>query len=262
MDNATCFTQQLAEIRVIPREDVRQPKMPMDVYLQEAENLHGWCHADRVPLEAAGLDWALVEALPVRIGAAREAESRWFNKRFAREEAARVWQAEAPAGFRQRDSILHAMRYAYRRRPDLLGRVSALAGGTKATDMIQDLNDAAVLGREHPEPLTAVGFDLSKLEHAANRSAELGELLAAATNDRACDRSTKLVRDQAFTFLKQAVDEIRACGQYVFWQDAERARGYASAHMRAQRRRASRNTVAPSPTTTNGPGVAETPSAS
>ena len=89
MDNATCFTQQLAAIQAIPREDVRHPKMPMDVYLQEAENLHGWCSADHPALEAAGLDWALVESLPARIGAAREAESRWFNKRFAREEAAR-----------------------------------------------------------------------------------------------------------------------------------------------------------------------------
>lgn len=32
----------------------------------------------------------------------------------------------------------------------------------------------------------------------------------------------KVWRDKASTHLKQAVDEIRECGQYVFWRDEAR----------------------------------------
>jgi hypothetical protein len=39
--------------------------------------------------------------------------------------------------------------------------VSAITDGSGHADMIQDLNDIAVLGRENPDPLTAIGFDLT-----------------------------------------------------------------------------------------------------
>jgi hypothetical protein len=38
----------------------------------------------------------------------------------------------------------------------------------------------------------------------------------------------KKVRDKAFTYMKEAVDEIRIHGQYVFWKDEQRFKGYVS----------------------------------
>jgi hypothetical protein len=110
--------------------------------------------------------------------------------------------------------------------------------------LVEDLNDLAVIGRENLAPLLAVGFDPKKLDEAASKSKELGSLRADASVDKAADQEKKLVRDQAYTHLKEAVDAIRQCGQFVFWKDEDRARGYASDYLR-QARKASKKEPAP-----------------
>ncbi len=42
-----------------------------------------------------------------------------------------------------------------------------------------------------------------------------------------------IIRDQAFTCLKQAMYEIRRCGKYVFWRNADRLKGYSSDYWKA-----------------------------
>ena len=42
--------------------------------------------------------------------------------------------------------------------------------------------------------------------------------------------------DKAYTHLKEAVDAIRDCGQFVFWKDQDRAKGYASEYKRQSRK--------------------------
>ena len=37
------------------------------------------------------------------------------------------------------------------------------------------------------------------------------------------------MRDKAYTHLKQAVDQVRECGQYVFWRNEARLKGYGRA---------------------------------
>ncbi|MBW2277453.1 MAG: hypothetical protein JRF63_08175, partial [Deltaproteobacteria bacterium] len=231
----------------LPADKVRRPGIPMEEFLQEAENLCEWCQADKAKLEAAGLVWYRVEELPVLTGAAREAESRWFEKRFAKQEAQRQWQKAAPGVFDLRNQILHSMRYAYRNEPNLLSRVSEITGGSGNADMIQDLNDAAVLGREHTELLVAIGFDLEKLDHAAELSAKLAELLAVATSETMGDSAVRDLRDRAYTLLKLVVDEIRTSGRYVFWRDPDRRIGYQSAYHRRMRRQAAGSMTPPAP---------------
>jgi hypothetical protein len=238
----------LAILQAIARKDLRYPAMPMDTYLQEARYLFKWCGADQAALTAAGLDWSLVEDLPVRADAASEAQSEWHNVRFGREEAQKQWALLSPAGYALRDELLHYMRYAYRALPELQTRVDAVAEGSSDSDMIQDLNDLAVIGRENLAPLTAVGFDAAKLDEAASKSRELSGLRAEASVDKRADRERKLLRDQAYTHLKQAVDAVRQCWQFVFWKDDERLVGYASDYMRKNRQRSEAKATAEAPT--------------
>lgn len=169
--------------------------------------------------------------------AASEAQSEWHNVRFGREEAQKQWALLSPAGYALRDELLHYMRYAYRALPELQTRVSVVAEGSSDSDMIQDLNDLAVIGRENLPPLLAVGFVAAKLDEAASKSRELSELRADASVDKRVDRERKLLRDRAYTHLKQAVDEVRRCGQFVFWKDEERLQGYASEYNRTKNAR-------------------------
>jgi hypothetical protein len=105
--------------------------------------------------------------------------------------------------------------------------------------MIQDLNDIAVLGRENPEPLTAIGFDLTQLDMAATRADELADLLAEANGDKADPNESKIIRDKAYTQMKSLVDEIREAGKYVFRKDKNRLKGYSSDYWRKQNRKKS-----------------------
>jgi len=222
----------LAQLLTIPLQQIKPPVMPVDVYLQEAENLYYWCQDDDAALTGVGLDWGIVVDLPVRAGALREAQSIWFKQRFSQEEAVKEWLAASEAGYDLRDQLLHSFRYAYRNHPDLLSRVSSIADGDSHVDMIQDLNDIAVLGQANLDPLISINLDPAQLQKAADTAAYLSDLLARANLGREDNTRTRVIRDRAYTHLKAAVDEVRACGQYVFWRDDVRMRGYTSQYYR------------------------------
>jgi hypothetical protein len=92
-----------------------------------------------------------------------------------------------------------------------------------------------VLGQENKVLLKAIGMDLSKLEQAAQMADDLSVVLANANGEASDDDDAKEMRDRAYTYMKMAVDEIRATGQYVFWRDEDRKKGYVSAYKKRSR---------------------------
>jgi len=238
MSNLEDFNEKLKDIQSIPDDEISAPRnMPVDNYQQEAEVLHHWCQQDQKILCANGLDWNIVEEIPVRCGALREAQSIWITTRFSKAETEKEWKDKSPKAYDLRNELIHALRFAYRNYPDLLGRVDEISDGGGHADMIQDLNDLSVLGKNNSEQLEAINLDLSILEQAAQTSDEMANLLGATTVERAeCNAAVKL-RNQSYTYLKQSVDEVRNFGQYVFWKDEDRYWGYGSDYMRKIRRR-------------------------
>ncbi|WP_159519411.1 hypothetical protein [Sunxiuqinia indica] len=243
MANIDDYNAKLAEIQAIPDEEVKEPGIPVDVFLQEAENLHHWSLDDSDSLKVVGITKAMIDELPVRAGACREAQSIW-NKDFrSQQEAQQQWGEQSPIAYDLRNDLLQSLRFAYRNDPALLGRVSAITDGAGHADMIQDLNDIAVLGRENTEPLLAIGFDLSQLDLAATRADELADLLAEANGDKADNNESKVMRDKAYTHLKALVDEIREAGKYVFRNDQKRLNGYSSQYWKKLHRKQSSNST-------------------
>ncbi len=232
MSNLEDYNEKLTAIQAIPDDEIRTPNIPVDVFLQEAENLNHWCQEDKTELKVKALDWDLVEDLQVRCGALREAQSRWITTRFSHDEAEKLWGERSTLAYDLRDNLLHTFRFAYRKRPDVLGRVQEIARGNGHADMIQDLNDLSVLGKDHREELEAIKFDMAVLDEAADMADELADLLGAATSERADSSEAKKIRDQAYTYLKDGVDEVREFGQYIFWRDDARFRGYRSEYFR------------------------------
>jgi len=223
----------LSVLESLPQEDVKAPTTPIDTTLQEAENLHVWAQDDKMALESKGLDWEkYVVALPIRIGACRYAQSVWMKERYSQEEAAKAWKEESPKAYTFRNDLLADLRFAFRKRTDLLARVRTITGGEGDADMIQDLMDISVLGKANLDTLNKIKYDLRNFDIAEQKSDYLAELLARA-NGAALDNSkAKEIRDRAYTHLKEAVDEVRDTGKYAFRKNPERFKGYISRYKR------------------------------
>ena len=233
----TDFNAKLKEIKSIGDEDVKQPNMPVGEAVQEAENLVPWCKDDKAKLTKAGLDWLLVEDLAQRAGACRYAQSIWAKESQSQEEAEKEWKDKSPAAFDLRNKLVHHFTFGFRKSLDLVRKVQIIREGSSKAEMLQDLSDLSVLGKENLDLLKTIGFDLKLLDDAALQADNLSVVLANANDEAGDDADAKDVRDKAYTFMKLAVDEIRTTGQYLFWRDDDRRKGYVSAYKKRGRKK-------------------------
>ncbi|MBP2833496.1 hypothetical protein J8281_14975 [Aquimarina sp. U1-2] len=227
------FDTKLAELERLPQEVIKAPAQPVDVTIQEAENLFIWIQDDKEVLMSKGLDWEIFVAdLPVRTGACRYAQALWVKERYSQEEATKSWKKESPKAYEFRDDLLADMRFAFRKRPDVLNRVREIANGEGNADMIQDLMDISVLGKANVSELEKIKYDLRVLDIAEQKSDKLADLLAKANGASLDNSQAKDIRDRALTHLNEAIDEIRDTGKYAFRKDPERYKGYISRYRR------------------------------
>ncbi len=210
--------------------EVIAPTMPVATYLQEAEDLCVWMGDDRVALESVGQSPVMMDSLPVRIGALRELESAWMVARHNKDKAQAAYEEMSREAFSAFISLVRHARYAFRNHPRLQGQLPRTTGWVSDTNRIQDINDLAVLCRAHMGLLAESGFNLTLVDSLGTLSDDLANQKAMARSERAGGRGSKVMRDRAFTHLKKAVDEIRAAGRFLFWDDATRLQGYKSAY--------------------------------
>ncbi len=234
MTNEEFYVQLLPEAKLLKEESIKTPYMPVGVYLQEAEDLRRWALKDKNQLVSAGLSETIFDDINVAAGAVREAQSIWMEDLKARKDAEQQWTEEAPKAFDLRDQLVHTFRYAYREQADILERVQSIAEGSGYADMIQDLNDLAVLGRRNPEPLLQINCDIAILDESAQLSATMADIRAMANGEKRDVNESLHLRNAMYTLLKQKVDRIRDCGKYLFWRNEKRLIGYTSEYNRKQ----------------------------
>ncbi len=211
---------------------VESPNMPVGIYAQEAEDLFVWSSRDKAELMAAGITENHFTRLNEAAGALRYAQSLWIQDLKARQNAEELWSKQSPEAFDLVTQLLHAFRYAYRNHADILTSVQLIAEGSGAADMIQDLSDLSLLGKNNTAPLLAINFDMALLDKASELSAHMADVLAQANGEKADSKETLQNRNQIYSFLKLFVDDIRSCGKYLFWRDEARLKGYRSEYFR------------------------------
>ena len=236
------YDSKIASIEAIPDNQTQEPNMPVANFVQEAEDTYEWAKDDKTALTEAGLDITLLEDIPARAGALRYAQSIWQKEYNTFEEAQKEWKEKSPEAFNLHDVLIHEFFHAYHDHSDLYSKVRNIAEGGGNADMLQDMSDLAVLGKANPEPLNKINLDMTLLDKAELISEELSEVLAKANGLRMSDNEMKIIRDKAFIYLKQAVDEVRRHGQYKFWRNPERRKGYSSRYNKIHRRSVKENT--------------------
>ena len=110
MSNAENLASCMDAILAIPTDQVLEPNIPVDVFVQEAENLVHWSKEDLPQLSQAKVNAAKIEELNTRAGACREAQSLWVKDRRSVKDAQRQWNEESPAAYDLRDELLHTYR--------------------------------------------------------------------------------------------------------------------------------------------------------
>jgi hypothetical protein len=223
--------EQLAEA-IEAVSDTVKPNLPIAVVLQEAEELAVWCVHDRLLLESAGLDWALVEQLPIRAAACRYLETQWQCELNAQSDLKKQWLQQQELGKQLRLDLIRHFRFAFRDLPDGPDHLKKMGSKVRRADMIQDLCNQAILGRAYQAQLAAISFDLSLLDQAEHLSEELRELHARVQAQDGKRVQVRRVRDRAYTYLRQAIDEIRQYGKFALRAQPNRLRGYASPYSR------------------------------
>ena len=220
---------------------------PVSVYIQEADLLYLWIQEDKKALTTVGLSWELVEDLPIRCKALIDADANWQTQRKTRKKSSREWDKLFPLGYDLRNRLLTDFRFAFRKDPLLMKNVRGISKGKNQPKIIQDLNDLSVLGKANPQLLEIIHFDMSLLDRAAQLSREMSVLLAEINKYKQKRSEAKIIRDRAYSHLKEAVDEIRLTGQYVFRKNKDRLTGYRSKYIRQlnikQRRKAKKKDV-------------------
>lgn len=233
MSNSDFYSSKLSIIRSIPDSMIIMPgSIPINVYLQEAENLYNWCQPDKEKLTANGLQWQLVEDMPARIDTLREAQARWKASDSNDIETEKEWDEKYPVALESRKDLIRTMKFLFRNNPAVTAKIGRLSEGLSSAAMIQALRDISVFGKEHIEELKSGNFDITKLDTAAVMSREMASLLGALNSRRAFCSDALKIRNQAFTHLKEAVTEVKKHANFVLWRDPSRLRGYASEHNR------------------------------
>jgi len=237
MANVKVFEKVKEKLIAIAEEDLSKPCMPIDVYLQEAEDKSYYAIKDKELLVASGLPVEYIDSLPARIGALQYTQSEWKAVSKSRTEMAKQWSEVSENAENLHRELLHKFRFAYRNDKELKAVVDDIAEGSGYADMVQDFSDFCSLGKKNPDLLTAINFDFTKLEKANEFAGILGSMLSSINGERdENDKPAKEMRDRAYTYLKEAIDQISDFGKFVFWEDEEKLEKYASAYFRKLRK--------------------------
>ena len=233
MGNKEDYEKKLEVIRAIEDDKIKTPHhIPIGIYTQEAYILYEWARDDKDALAAGGLPPELLEDLPIRTEALREASSNWNVYRETEKKNAREWKTRAPIAYNLKKRLLTDFRHAFEDHPQQMKAVRNIAKGKSHDKMIRALNDLGVLGKKNLQLLEAVNFDTSLLDRAVQLSKEMAKLFAAVNRERLESSEPKKIRDQAYTHLKEAVDKILSKGKYLFGDNKSRLKGYKSDYIR------------------------------
>tara|TARA_R110001583_G_scaffold48896_2_gene153010 strand:+ start:15306 stop:16052 length:747 start_codon:yes stop_codon:yes gene_type:complete len=222
----------IEEIKAFPQNQLKKCEMPIGIYIHEIDGLHTRASIDLPQLIAAGMPPELIDKMLARTNGLRTAQCNWEEQSTQRQQAIKIWKTESPAIYALRADLIENMTFAYRNNADLLRKLKAIKKGNSHADAVQDLANLALLGRANSSPLQAIHFDITLCDKASEEATKMGRLLGQVGGQMYVDDELKVFRDKAFSLLKEAVDEVRSYGRFVFRKNSDLQKSYTSKYIR------------------------------
>ncbi len=236
MANQENFDKHIETIKVVEKDSIKEPYIPMDNYLGEVEDLIYTARKDLNELSSLGFTEERITYVEEMAEATRFAQAAWNHHLKEQEEALKIWKLKEIVAIDKRAHILHTLRFVLRKDEEKLDKIRQIEEGDTHADLVQDFSDLSVLLRAYEAELA--NYLAPELATETDQlSAELANLLAAANGERYAPNEKKIVRNQAYTLLKEEVDELRDFGKFLFWKDQDHAEQYASAYLRKRYQR-------------------------
>jgi hypothetical protein len=218
----------LAQIKTLSLSSKMTPRVPVAIFVQEADDLYLWCQDDQKELTHVGLDWSQVELMPESARLCRKFQSQWLKKSKSTSELKKEWARFSSEAINLHSEILHDFGFAFRKDPQLMVKLKEFSSGNSSSKLIQSLNDMAVLGEGQRSLLDVIHFEYSKMERAKELVPLLSELVAKMEREEKQKDETKEMRDKSYAFLKAIVDELKETAKYCLRKNPERLTGYLS----------------------------------
>jgi len=225
----------------LPPRKVKEPNMPVDVALREADELEGLVQSDRTGLEAVGFARELVVRLRALRQVLTEEQRAVVDARSAAAAAGRDYREQGRRLREMHADLAATLRFAFRNDEYLLRGLARIAKRKGGPDRLMEITTLLQVAGKHIEELRGVGYAPSRLEELAAMAAAVAR---SVSKTRRAERVSTRRRDAAFACLQEVVREIRSHGRYAFRRDPQRAVLYASAYRRGARRGAGARPVA------------------
>jgi len=214
-------------------DQIISPTTPVNITIGEAGELHQNALEDKKELLAKGLSEDSINELTPRAKFLQEKQSAWTAVYQSALTSTHEWEAKIKEASLLQRELKYDFQFAYRNNPDILKKLQNILDGNSHMDLIQDMSDYPAFAKQYPEPLEAILFDTTKTERAERLSHELLDLMNMVDGVKnSKNRPEKQMRDRAYTYLKQLVDEIRDYGKYAFWYDEDKQKRYSSEYQR------------------------------
>lgn len=195
-----------------------------------------------VLFSGSDLDERVASSLEARRAMLETTETAWAKHRIAAlPEQLRALRSEAEE---LKKDALAALRYFKRGDAGIQRELDALVEGSGLADLIDDLQKLSPL--LDSEKKTLKKADLPK--NAAARARELAEHLGGGSAERAVNTEggdALELRNRAYWWLREAMDEVRSAGRYVFRKNPKRRSLFQASSTQARRGSKGRATAAP-----------------
>ncbi len=227
--------QLLTKIQNITLKDIILPTIPIDIYLQEIENLAVWAIDDLSVMNNVGINIEHIEDLKERIDTCRILQTEWLKLKKIKPDIQKEWEKVKLAAITTRNELIFTYKYALRNNDRALNEVKQLNKKNTAAELVSTLNDLCRIGKKYCDLLESTSFDFSQLDTSKNLGIKVKITHSEYIADTPEKDKIKSLRDRSYTYLKLLADEIKAAGKFIFVKNTERLKGYEIAYYKKKK---------------------------